>query len=151
MNAPGFMQEDEHNRYLSDEELDAILPATGYAIVTPSPGNASTVRPCRLTAPPVTEVGFHIHIQESSDVAVVAAAAGLAPELLAAIPRVGNLAFFKTGDAQYCTETLKEEVETELFVGETKERKEHASSAEDQKRHRSCPKDRVAAGHPQRS
>jgi len=29
MNAPGSWQEDKHNRYLSDEELDAILPATG--------------------------------------------------------------------------------------------------------------------------
>jgi len=32
---PGLMQEDKHDRYyLSDEELDAILPATGYAIVS---------------------------------------------------------------------------------------------------------------------
>jgi splicing factor 3B subunit 1 len=30
MNAPGFMQDDKHNRYLTDEELDALLrlPAT---------------------------------------------------------------------------------------------------------------------------
>ena len=25
MNAPGFMVEEKHNRYLTDEELDAIL------------------------------------------------------------------------------------------------------------------------------
>ena len=34
MNAPGFMQEDKHNHFLSDEELDAVLPSTGYSIVT---------------------------------------------------------------------------------------------------------------------
>ena len=34
MNAPGFMQEDKRNRFLSDEELDAVLPSTGYSIVT---------------------------------------------------------------------------------------------------------------------
>ena len=33
-NAPGFMQEDKHNHYLSDEELDAILPSSGYSIFT---------------------------------------------------------------------------------------------------------------------
>ena len=40
MNAPGFMQEDKHNLRLTDEELDAGLPASGYSIVTPPPGYA---------------------------------------------------------------------------------------------------------------
>jgi splicing factor 3B subunit 1 len=43
MNAPRFIQEDKHNRYLSDEELDAVLPSTGYAIVTPPPGYAPMI------------------------------------------------------------------------------------------------------------
>ncbi|KAK7466427.1 U2 snRNP component prp10 [Stygiomarasmius scandens] len=122
MNAPGFMQEDKHNRYLTDEELDAVLPATGYAIVTPPPGYAPTVQPRKLMATPVTEVGG-FHIQESSDAAAVAAAAGLAPELPTEIPGVGNLAFFKPEDAQYFAKILKEEDETELSVDEMKERK----------------------------
>ncbi|KAG1874959.1 hypothetical protein F4604DRAFT_2008980 [Suillus subluteus] len=42
------LQEDMHNRYLSDEELDAILPATGYAIVTPPPGYAPMEAPRKL-------------------------------------------------------------------------------------------------------
>ncbi|KAJ8593868.1 ARM repeat-containing protein [Rhizopogon salebrosus TDB-379] len=121
MNAPGIMQEDKHNRYLSDEELDAILPATGYAIVTPPPGYAPMVAPRKLMATPVTEVGFHI--QEGSDAAAVAAAAGLAPELPTEIPGVGSLAFFKAEDAQYFAKILKEEDETELSVDEMKERK----------------------------
>jgi splicing factor 3B subunit 1 len=122
MNAPGVMQEDKHNRYLSNEELDAILPATGYAIAkAPPPGCAPTVAPRKLMATPVTEVGFHI--QEGSDAAAVAAAAGLAPELPTEIPGVGSLAFFKAEDAQYFAKILKEEDETELSVDEMKERK----------------------------
>ena len=35
INALGVMQEDKHNCYLGNEELDAILPATGYAIIIP--------------------------------------------------------------------------------------------------------------------
>jgi splicing factor 3B subunit 1 len=122
MNAPGIMQEDKHNRYLSDEELDAILPAAGYAIVTPPPGYAPMVAPRKLMGAPVTEVGG-FHIQEGSDAASVAAAAGLAPELPTEIPGVGSLAFFKAEDAQYFAKILKEEDETELSVDEMKERK----------------------------
>lgn len=122
MNAPGLMHEDKHNRYLTDEELDAILPSSGYIIVTPPPGYAPLVRPPKLSGPSVTEVGG-FQIQESSDAAAVAAAAGLAPELPTEIPGVGNLAFFKPEDAQYFAKILKEEDETELSVDEMKERK----------------------------
>jgi splicing factor 3B subunit 1 len=122
MNAPSFMHEDKHNRFLTDEELDAVLPATGYAIVTPPPGYAHSVAPRKLMATPITEVGG-FQIQESSDAAAAAAAAGLAPELPTEIPGVGNLAFFKAEDAQYFAKILKEEDETELSVEEMKERK----------------------------
>ena len=122
MNAPGFMHEDKHNRYLTDEELDAVLPATGYAIVTPPPGYAPMVAPRRLMATPIAESGG-FHIQEGSDAAAIAAAAGLAPELPTEIPGVGNLAFFKAEDAEYFAKILKEEDETQLSVEEMKERK----------------------------
>ncbi|TDL23764.1 ARM repeat-containing protein [Rickenella mellea] len=123
MNAPGFMQEEKHNRYLTDEELDAILPPTGYAIVTPPPGYAPLVAPARkLSATPVPELsGFQI--QDGSDAAAAAAAAGLAPELPTEIAGVGTLAFFKAEDAQYFAKILKEEDETQLSVEEMKERK----------------------------
>ncbi|KAF5388622.1 hypothetical protein D9757_004780 [Collybiopsis confluens] len=121
MNAPGLNQDDKHNRFLTDEELDAVLPATGYVIVAPPPGYAPMVQPRKLQ-PPVTEVGG-FHIQESSDAADVAAAAGLAPELPTEIPGVGSLAFFKPEDAQYFAKIMKEEDETELSVDEMKERK----------------------------
>ncbi|KAI9453404.1 armadillo-type protein [Lactarius psammicola] len=122
MNAPGIMMEDKHNRYLSDEELDAVLPATGYAIVAPPPGYAPLIAPRKLMATPITDVGG-FHIQDGSDAAAAAAAAGLAPELPTEIPGVGNLAFFKPEDAQYFAKILKEEDETELSVEEMKERK----------------------------
>ncbi|KAF8202543.1 armadillo-type protein [Pholiota molesta] len=122
MNAPGIMQDDKNNRYMTDEELDAVLPATGYAIVTPPPGYAPMVAPRKFMATPITEVGG-FQIQESSDAAAAAAAAGLAPELPTEIPGVGNLAFFKAEDAQYFAKILKEEDETDLTVEEMKERK----------------------------
>lgn len=122
MNAPGFMQEDKHNRYLTDEELDALLPSSGYSIVTPPPGYAPLVRPPKLTATPLSDLGG-FQIQEGSDAAAAAAAAGLAPELPTEIPGVGSLAFFKAEDAQYFAKILKEEDETELSVDEMKERK----------------------------
>lgn len=120
MNAPGINHDDKHNRYLTDEELDAILPSSGYAIVTPPPGYAPMMRPPPKPTTGITE-GFQI--QESSDAAAAAAAAGLAPELPTEIPGVGSLAFFKAEDAQYFAKILKEEDETELSVEEMKERK----------------------------
>ncbi|KAF7294433.1 Small nuclear ribonucleoprotein [Mycena kentingensis (nom. inval.)] len=122
MNAPGIMQDDKHSRYLTDEELDILLPSTGYVIVTPPAGYAPTIAPRRLMATPIgNPEGFHI--REGSDAAALAAAAGLAPELPTEIPGVGALAFFKAEDAQYFAKILKEEDETELSVDEMKERK----------------------------
>jgi len=122
MNAPGINHDDKHNRYLTDEELDALLPEKGYSIVTPPPGYAPAINPRKFMPTTVTEVGG-FQIQESSDAAAQAAAAGLAPELPTEIPGVGNLAFFKPEDAQYFAKILKEEDETELSVDEMKERK----------------------------
>jgi len=114
MNAPGFMQDDKHNRYLTDQELDALLPTSGYVIVA--------VVPPKLQATPITTIGG-FEIKEGSDAAAMAAAAGLAPELPTEIPGVGNLAFFKPEDAQYFAKILKDEDETELTIDEMKERK----------------------------
>jgi splicing factor 3B subunit 1 len=122
MNAPGIMHEDKHNRYLTDEELEAILPSTGYVVVTPPPGYAPLITARKLMATPLPEAGG-FQIKESSDAAAVAAAAGLAPDLPTEIPGVGNLAFFKPEDAQYFAKILEEEDETQLSVEEMKERK----------------------------
>ena len=122
MNTPGFMQDDKHIHHLTDEELDALLPTSGYIIVTPPPGYGPVVAPRKLQATPVTATGG-FEIKEGSDAATMAAAVGLAPELPTEIPGVGNLAFFKLGDAQYFAKILKEEDETELSTDEMKERK----------------------------
>jgi splicing factor 3B subunit 1 len=113
---------DKHNRYLTDAELDMLLPPTGYTIVNPPPGYAPASARKFMSAPtPMGVTGFHI--QEESDAAAVAAAAGLAPELPTEIPGVGTLAFMKPEDAQYFSKILKEEDESELSVDELKERK----------------------------
>lgn len=122
MNAPGINSEEKmQNRYLTDAELDALLPKEGYSIVTPPPGYATIRPPANLTGFAPELAGFHI--QESSDAAEAAAAAGLAPELPTEIPGVGSLAFFKAEDAQYFAKIMKEEDETQLSVDEMKERK----------------------------
>ncbi|KAG8951862.1 Splicing factor 3B subunit 1 [Tulasnella sp. 424] len=114
---------DKHNRYLTDEELDAVLPSTGYVIVTPPEGYVSAQPARRLSAATVTPMQTGFHMQEDSDAAAAAAAAGLAPELPTEIPGVGSLAFFKQEDATYFSKILKEEDESELSVDELKERK----------------------------
>jgi splicing factor 3B subunit 1 len=113
---------DKHNRYLTDNELDLLLPTTGYAIVPPPPGYAPASARKFMSAPmSMGSTGFHI--QEESDAAAVAAAAGLAPELPTEIPGVGTLAFMKPEDAAYFAKILKEEDESGLTVEELKERK----------------------------
>lgn len=114
---------DKHNRYLTDEELDAVLPSTGYVIVTPPEGYVSAQPARRLAAATLTPMQTGFHMQEDSDAAAAAAAAGLAPELPTEIPGVGSLAFFKQEDATYFSKILKEEDESELSVDELKERK----------------------------
>lgn len=113
---------DKHNRYLSDAELDLLLPTSGYAIVPPPAGYAPASARKYMSAPtPMGITGFHI--QEESDAAAVAAAAGLAPDLPTEIPGIGTLAFMKPEDASYFAKVLKEEDESDLSVEELKERK----------------------------
>lgn len=113
---------DKHNRYLTDAELDLLLPPSGYVVVPPPPGYAPASARKFMTAPnPMGVTGFHI--QEESDAAAVAAAAGLAPDLPTEIPGVGTLAFMKPEDANYFAKILKEEDESGLTVEELKERK----------------------------
>ena len=68
-----------------------LLLLLGYALMVAPPGR-------KLMGAPITEVGFHV--QEGSDVAAVAAAIGLAPELPTEISGIDSLAFFEAEDAQ---------------------------------------------------
>ncbi|KZT53002.1 small nuclear ribonucleo protein [Calocera cornea HHB12733] len=112
------LSEDKNNRYMSDEELDVLLPPSGYVIVTPPPGYERVAPPKNMSTP---LGGFQI--QEEGSAATAAIAAALGPEAPTEIPGVGNLAFFKPEDATYFSKILKEEDETEMTVEELKERK----------------------------
>lgn len=123
MAAPGINADGQHNRYMTDEELDALLPPTGYAIVAPPPGYATRAPTRNLGATPISSLGgFHIQ-DDAEPSAAAAAAAQMAPELPTEIPGVGTLAFFKAEDAKYFEKILTEEDETQLSVDEMKERK----------------------------
>ncbi len=70
------MVEDKHNRYLTEEEPGVLLPSEGYAIVPPPPGYTPLRAPIQPYSTPAPEMsGFHI--QNGSDAAAAAAAAGL--------------------------------------------------------------------------
>ena len=56
MNAPGFMQEDKYNHFLSDKEPNNVLSSTAYSIVTPPPRYAPMTSPHRLMATSITEM-----------------------------------------------------------------------------------------------
>ena len=76
MNAPGIMGDDKkHNRYMTDEELDFLLPSEGYVIVPPPAGYTPLRAPIQPYVPPPEVAGFHM--PEGSDAAAAAAAAFL--------------------------------------------------------------------------
>ncbi|EGS23655.1 uncharacterized protein CTHT_0003510 [Thermochaetoides thermophila DSM 1495] len=104
------------NRYLTDEELDAMLPGPeeGYKIVEPPPGYVP-VRPAHklVTAPPVA-TGFTMQDPSSSR---------LSQPMPKEIPGVGDLAFFKPEDMAYFGKLADGANEDELSVEELKERK----------------------------
>lgn len=123
--APG-MVEDPRTRYLTDEELDQLLPTEGYIIVTP-PEGYNPVRTRKLVpASSVPEYGF-MQQDDSAASAAVAAAGGYAFAEPTEIEGVGNLAFFKQEDAKYFAGILganaSEEADTGLSVDELKEKK----------------------------
>lgn len=90
---------DPRNRYLSDEELNAMLPMEGYEIVEPPAGYAPIRTPSRkLQETPMAANGGGFTMQED---AASASMLGLTQELPTEIEGVGDLQFFKQEDAQY--------------------------------------------------
>ena len=116
MNAMRWEKEiDYRNRPLSDEELDSMLPTTGYKILEP-PANYAPIRtPARkLTATPTPMgAGGFMMMEENSQMY------DIPPE----IPGVGNLSFFKPEDMQHFGKLLENKDENSLSVDELKERK----------------------------
>ncbi|KAI7854964.1 splicing factor 3B subunit 1 [Circinella umbellata] len=107
---------DVRNRPLSDEDLDAMFPQSGYKVLEPPAGYQPIRTPARklmATPTPMGESGFMM--QEESR--------GVAMDIPQEIPGVGNLPFFKDEDMQHFGKLLEERNEEEMSVDELKERK----------------------------
>ncbi|PKK73055.1 splicing factor 3B subunit 1 [Rhizophagus irregularis] len=106
---------DARNRPLSDEELDAMFPSTGYKILDPPAGYVPIRTPARkLMATPTPMVDGFVMLEEDRTQNY---------DLPAEIPGVGNLPFFKQEDMQHFGKLLEDKDESELSVEELKERK----------------------------
>ncbi|CAO1625577.1 unnamed protein product [Jaminaea pallidilutea] len=117
-----YVPVDPRNRYLSDEELDQLLPSEGYKVVEPPPGYAPIRTPAQklMSAPePIGGGGFMMQDEASARAAVEE----LVPDLPTDIPGVGQLAFFKQEDQTFFKKILEDDSEQELTVDELKERK----------------------------
>ncbi|KAK0530389.1 U2 snRNP component prp10 [Tilletia horrida] len=113
------------SRYMSDDDLDAILPAEGYKIVEPPPDYAPVRNPARkLLEKPVPLAGGGGFMMQD-EAATRAQLEAVIPDLPTDIPGVGQLAYFKPEDQQYFDKILKPEddLNSELTVEELKERK----------------------------
>ena len=121
-NGAGMMMvDDPRNRYLSDEELNVMLPSEGYEIVDPPAGYMPIRTPARklmATPMPMGAGGFVMQEDASS-----AGMASMVAELPTDIEGVGELAFFKQEDALYFAKILGDQDESGLTVEELKERK----------------------------
>ena len=117
----GMIYFDPRNRYMTDEELDSLLPSEGYKVVEP-PADYQPVRSNahKLMATPAQAGGFMMQDEGASR----AALAEMIPDLPTDIPGVGQLAFFKKEDQTFFKKILNpDEEEGELSVDELKERK----------------------------
>ena len=124
--APGLIEGqipfDPRNRFISDEELDQILPSEGYKIVDPPAGYAPVRTPAhKLMATPTPAGGGGFMMQDEG--AARAAMGDMIPDLPTDIPGVGQLAFFKAEDQAFFKKILSEENELEMSLDELKERK----------------------------
>ncbi|CAO1617250.1 unnamed protein product [Sympodiomycopsis kandeliae] len=113
---------DPRNRYLSDEELNDLLPSEGYSIVEP-PADYAPVRSAahKLMSAPEAMGGGGFMMQDEASAR--AAVEEMAPDLPTEIPGVGQLAFFKQEDQTFFKKILEEDTEQDLTVEELKERK----------------------------
>ena len=117
--------EDARNKYITDAELNMLLPSEGYIIVTPPPGYTPVHKHLHPTGSDGS--GAFMMQDESAAQAAVAAAGGLSHSEPTEIEGVGSLAFFKAEDATYFSKILgdgaKEESDIGLTVEELKEKK----------------------------
>ncbi|KAI9320818.1 splicing factor 3B subunit 1 [Dichotomocladium elegans] len=108
---------DVRNRPLSDEELDAMFPQTGYKILEPPAGYEPIRTPSRKLMATPTPMGDHGFMMQEEGRGIMM---DNAPQ---EIPGVGSLPFFKDEDMQHFGKLLEERNEDEMSVDELKERK----------------------------
>jgi splicing factor 3B subunit 1 len=104
--------------FLSDEELDDLIPKDGYAILEPPAGYAPIRHPTKkLMATPTADGGFVM--QEVN----YAATQKMAEQLPTDIPGVGELDHFKESDMKYFGKLLDGSDDADLSHADLKERK----------------------------
>jgi splicing factor 3B subunit 1 len=109
---------DERNRPLSDEELNTLLPSTGYKILEPPSSYVPIRTPARkltATPTPMGDAGGFLMLEE-----------GMTPRPdipMSEIPGVGELPVFKAEDKQYFGKLLDNREDADLSIEELKERK----------------------------
>ncbi|KAJ3036719.1 Splicing factor 3B subunit 1 [Rhizophlyctis rosea] len=117
MNAIRWEKEiDQRNRPLTDEELDAMFPTTGYKILEPPASYVPIRTPARklmATPTPMAAGGFMMQEEDRNQQYDVP------PE----IPGVQGLQFFKAEDMQHFGKLFNEEDDESLSVEDLKQRK----------------------------
>ncbi|KAJ3124045.1 Splicing factor 3B subunit 1 [Nowakowskiella sp. JEL0407] len=119
LNAQRWEREvDYRNRPLSDEELDSILPASGYKILEPPTSYTPIRTPARkLMATPTPMAGAGGFVMQEEE------ARALVADTVPEIPGIGELQFFKPEDMQHFGKLLDKKEDDELSMEELKERK----------------------------
>ncbi|TPX31461.1 hypothetical protein SmJEL517_g05224 [Synchytrium microbalum] len=108
---------DVRNRPLSDDELDAMFPTTGYKILDPPSSYAPIRTPARklmATPTPMAGMGGGFVMQDETVMSM---------DMAPSIDGVDGLQFFKPEDMQHFGKLLDKKDDAELSVEELKERK----------------------------
>merc|ERR1719355_387838 len=105
---------DERNAPMTDEELDARFPATGYEIVRP-PANYQPIRKSVMSTPTPTPGGTPLFSMQSPDAPK--------PYEVPASAAVGDMPMIKPEDYSYFAPLLSGETDDNLSPEEAKERK----------------------------
>jgi len=107
------------NAYLSDEELDAMLPSEGYKILDPPPGyEPIRAAGAKMMQTPVQSSGYGGFMMQEPE-----SGRTLGKQMPTEIPGVGDLQFFKAEDMAYFGKLTDGSDENTMTVEELKERK----------------------------
>ncbi|KAJ1798443.1 U2 snRNP component prp10 [Coemansia sp. RSA 2399] len=108
---------DARNAYQTDDELDAILPTEGYAVLDPP----SSYVPIRTPSRKLMETPAPLHGTEGFHFGEETKHPEIAP-LPSEVPGVGALPFFKQDDMQFFGKLLDGQAEDDLDADEVRER-----------------------------